>query len=168
MKTNPYESPSASTEVVSAPVMTASSTSGYGTAVDIATFTALFLFAWIAVSVAYGHRLNQPIWALTTLLAVALPVATGLVRGKASVLTICFAFLVPILCPVVYVVADSFEQIRDTFFLGAGLSVLFVSSACTVASLKAHRRLQASIVGAVSVCSALAIAIMITIFMYLV
>lgn len=165
-ETDPYESPSASAQVPRS--VSFRGANRYGVAFDFAIATALFVFSWIAVSMAYRYRFDGIVYAVITLLALVLPVCAGLVRKRTSTIAIWLTLLLVTSCPIVYIVADFFEQGRDAIFLGISATTLFVSSAWTAAMVLARKRFQALLSGAISVCSGIAIAIMITIFMFFV
>lgn len=167
MEPNPYIAPS----------LEETDRNAYGLPTRLATdfliHLALILVSWITVTVAYGNRMNWPIWGLIMGMAIAFPISMAATRRKLSSTVLWLMGAIGAVAPVLSAVLAPFffeasEKIRDAYFLSIASTTLYVSWTGTVTGWQSGRKIKTFYWGFVSAATIGAIAGMVTLFMFLV
>jgi hypothetical protein len=138
--------------------------------VQFGAIVVALLCAIIAVRFCYSARMNDGVFIGMLLAFIGVPLVVGILLKHAHRSVIVVATGLLLFCPVVYVLADGlaveFEGVRDSYFLGTGSVVLFVSTMWLISSSRGGKWIQAVAAAFVVASFALAVFVLLWMVMY--
>jgi hypothetical protein len=128
------------------------------------------LCATVAVPLCYDARMDDGVFTVNLLAFIGIPLVVGILlqQPRRSVILVSSGLL--LLCPVVYAITDGldveFERVRDSYFLGTGSAILFVSTMWLISSCRAGKWIQTVAAAFVVASAAFAIFVLVWMVMY--
>jgi MFS family permease len=138
---------------------------------QVGLIVAFFVFAMIALPYFYGYRMNDLAFTGGVLAFIGVPLIAGLLQTRVRRPVMLLAAILLILCPVVYALTDrmsvEFEKLRDGYFLGVGIAIIFVAAAGLIESYKTGKRGRAVAASLCLASAAAAVSVLLWLVIYL-
>jgi hypothetical protein len=115
--------------------------------VQFVAIVAAFLCAMVVVPYCYNHRMDDGVFTASLLAFTGVPLIAGILQRHTHRFVALVVAVLLLFCPLIYAVtkplAIEFETIRDSYFLGVGSTLLFVSATWLSSSYKTRRWIHA-------------------------